>query len=147
MSEKRPAGTPLPPGAIAPGDQVMSAYQDTMRQFLALQDRVMNNYFASLNGEVPTAGAFTPPPRVESAVARLVPLPAPPFPLPDRERFARVVASAFSMRRKTLRNSLRGLVDGAGFAETGIDPGRRAETLSPAEFAALAATPVPRVDV
>ncbi len=93
------------------------------------------------------AGAFTPPPRVESAVARLVPLPAPPFPLPDRERFARVVASAFSMRRKTLRNSLRGLVDGAGFAETGIDPGRRAETLSPAEFAALAATPVSLVDV
>jgi 16S rRNA (adenine1518-N6/adenine1519-N6)-dimethyltransferase len=93
------------------------------------------------------AGAFSPPPKVESAVARLLPLPASPFPLRDRERFARVVAASFSMRRKTLRNSLRGIVDEAGFATTGIDPSRRAETLSLAEFAALAATPAPAVDV
>lgn len=89
------------------------------------------------------SGAFQPPPRVESAVARLTPFAAPPFPLSDPARFARVVAGAFSMRRKTLRNSLRGLVDEAGFAVAGIDPGRRAETLSPAEFAVLAATPGP----
>jgi 16S rRNA (adenine1518-N6/adenine1519-N6)-dimethyltransferase len=89
------------------------------------------------------SGAFSPPPRVDSAMVRLVPLAAPPFPLADRQRFARVVGAAFSMRRKTLRNSLRDVVDAAGFAATGIDPGRRAETLSPAEFAALAATPVP----
>jgi 16S rRNA (adenine1518-N6/adenine1519-N6)-dimethyltransferase len=88
-------------------------------------------------------GAFRPPPRVDSAIVRLWPLAEPPFPLPDRARFARVVASAFSMRRKTMRNSLRGVVDEAGFAATGIDPGRRAETLSPAEFAALALTPAP----
>ena len=93
------------------------------------------------------AGAFSPAPRVESAVARLLPLQAPPFPLPDPERFARVVQASFSMRRKTLRNSLRGVVDGAGFSSTGIDPSRRAETLSPAEFAALAATPAPALDV
>ncbi len=55
-------------------------------------------------------GAFQPPPAVDSAVVRLVPHAADPFPLPDRARFARVVAAAFSMRRKTLRNSLRGLV-------------------------------------
>jgi 16S rRNA (adenine1518-N6/adenine1519-N6)-dimethyltransferase len=89
------------------------------------------------------SGAFSPPPRVDSAIVRLIPLAEPPFPLADRQRFARVVGAAFSMRRKTLRNSLRGVVDAAGFAATGIDPGRRAETLSPAEFAALAATPVP----
>ncbi len=89
------------------------------------------------------AGAFQPPPRVDSAVVRLRPLPAPPFPVPDAARFARVVAGAFSMRRKTLRNSLRGLVDEGGFAATGVDPGRRAETLRPDEFAALAATPDP----
>lgn len=88
-------------------------------------------------------GAFRPPPRVDSAIVRLWPLAEPPFPIPDRARFARVVASAFSMRRKTLRNSLRGVVDEACFAATGIDPGRRAETLSPAEFAALARTPAP----
>jgi len=83
-------------------------------------------------------GAFNPPPRVDSAIVRLVPLDAPPFPLPDRRRYAQVVAAAFSMRRKTLRNSLQGLVDAAGFVTAGIDPQRRAETLSPAEFGRLA---------
>jgi 16S rRNA (adenine1518-N6/adenine1519-N6)-dimethyltransferase len=84
-------------------------------------------------------GAFQPPPAVDSAVVRLVPHAADPFPLPEPARFARVVASAFSMRRKTLRNSLRGLVDEAGFDAAGVDAGRRPETLSPAEFARLAA--------
>jgi 16S rRNA (adenine1518-N6/adenine1519-N6)-dimethyltransferase len=84
-------------------------------------------------------GAFQPPPAVDSAVIRLVPHAADPFPLPDRDRFARVVAAAFSMRRKTLRNSLRGLVDAAQFAAAGVDADRRPETLAPAEFARLAA--------
>ncbi len=86
-------------------------------------------------------GAFQPPPAVDSAVVRLVPHATDPFPLPDRERFARVVAAAFSMRRKTLRNSLRGLVAPAAFAASGIAPDRRPETLAPAEFARLAAQP------
>lgn len=86
-------------------------------------------------------GAFRPPPAVDSAVVRLVPHPADPFPLPDRARFARVVAAAFSMRRKTLRNSLRGLLGPAAFAAAGIDAERRPETLAPAEFARLAAQP------
>jgi 16S rRNA (adenine1518-N6/adenine1519-N6)-dimethyltransferase len=84
-------------------------------------------------------GAFQPPPAVDSAVVRLLPHDGDPFPIPDRGRFARVVASAFSMRRKTLRNSLRGIIDADGFAAAGIDAGRRPETLSPAEFARLAA--------
>ena len=84
-------------------------------------------------------GAFQPPPAVDSAVVRLVPHEVDPFPLPDPARFARVVAAAFSMRRKTLRNSLRGLVDAAKFASAGIDSMRRPETLAPAEFASLAA--------
>ncbi len=84
-------------------------------------------------------GAFQPPPAVDSAIVRLVPHEASPFPLPDPARFARVVAAAFSMRRKTLRNSLRGLVDPGQFAAAGVDPGRRPETLAPAEFARLAA--------
>jgi 16S rRNA (adenine1518-N6/adenine1519-N6)-dimethyltransferase len=88
-------------------------------------------------------GAFQPPPQVESAVVRLVPLAEPPFPLPDRQRFAKVVAAGFSGRRKTIRNSLRDWVDEDGFAAAGVDPGRRADTLSPAEFAALAAVPGP----
>jgi 16S rRNA (adenine1518-N6/adenine1519-N6)-dimethyltransferase len=84
-------------------------------------------------------GAFQPPPAVDSAVVRLVPHSGTPFPLPDAARFARVVAAAFSMRRKTLRNSLRGLVDEAGFEAAGIAADRRPETLAPAEFARLAA--------
>jgi 16S rRNA (adenine1518-N6/adenine1519-N6)-dimethyltransferase len=83
-------------------------------------------------------GAFQPPPAVDSAVIRLVPHARDPFPMPDRDRFARVVAAAFSMRRKTLRNSLRGLVDAAQFDAVAIDAGRRPETLAPAEFARLA---------
>jgi 16S rRNA (adenine1518-N6/adenine1519-N6)-dimethyltransferase len=84
-------------------------------------------------------GAFQPPPAVDSAVVRLVPHASAPFPLPDPDRFARVVAAAFSMRRKTIRNGLRGLVDAGQFAAAGIDAGRRPETLAPAEFARLAA--------
>ncbi len=84
-------------------------------------------------------GAFQPPPAVDSTVVRLVPHAGNPFPLPDPARFARLVAAAFSMRRKTLRNSLRGLVDAAQFGAAGIEADRRPETLAPAEFARLAA--------
>ncbi len=88
-------------------------------------------------------GAFRPPPRVDSAIVRLVPHAAAPFTVADPARFAAVVAAAFGQRRKTLRNALAGLVDPAGFAAAGVDPGRRAETLAPREFAGLAATPAP----
>ncbi len=84
------------------------------------------------------AGAFRPPPKVESAVVRLVPLTSPPFDIGEPQRFERVVRAAFAQRRKTLRNALKGLVDEATFARLGIDPGARAERLTPAQFAALA---------
>ena len=83
-------------------------------------------------------GAFNPPPKVDSAVVRLAPLPAEAIPYRDAKRFAEIVARAFGQRRKTLRNTLKGLVDAAVFENLGIDPGRRGETLSVAEFAALA---------
>ena len=89
------------------------------------------------------SGAFRPAPAVDSAVVRLVPHAAEPFPLPDAARFARVVAAAFSMRRKTLRNSLRGLVAEDAFGAAGIDAGRGPESLVPAEFDNLAAQPAP----
>lgn len=82
-------------------------------------------------------GAFTPPPRVESAVVRVTPRPAP-FALGDPEVFARVVAAAFSQRRKTLGNALRALMPPADIGRLGIDPRTRAERVSPAEFARLA---------
>ena len=82
-------------------------------------------------------GAFTPTPRVWSAVARLVVRREPAFAIPPA--FARTVSAAFSQRRKTLRNALRSLMDVSAIIATGIDPGLRPETLSPAEFAKLAA--------
>jgi 16S rRNA (adenine1518-N6/adenine1519-N6)-dimethyltransferase len=82
-------------------------------------------------------GAFTPPPKVDSAVVRMKPLPADRLRARDEQRFADVVAAAFGQRRKTLRNATRALVPAEAFARAGIDPARRGETLSVAEFVAL----------
>lgn len=83
-------------------------------------------------------GAFQPPPKVQSSVIRMTPRPAAEILPVDRERLSRVVQTAFAQRRKTLRNSLRAVVDDNAFARAGIDPSRRAETLSLEEFATLA---------
>jgi 16S rRNA (adenine1518-N6/adenine1519-N6)-dimethyltransferase len=83
-------------------------------------------------------GAFQPAPRVHSAVVRLVPHAEPPVRIRDMERFERLVAQAFSMRRKTLRNCLRGWLDEDGIAAAGVDPGLRPERLTLQQFAALA---------
>ena len=89
-------------------------------------------------------GAFRPPPKVDSAVLRLRPLPAPRVAVRDEARFHTVVRAAFAQRRKTLANALAA---GLGLsavhareaaASAGIDPGRRAETLDLKEFAELA---------
>lgn len=85
--------------------------------------------------------AFTPAPKVDSAIVRLTPLPPDQIAWQDRERFASIVAQAFAMRRKTLRNNLKGLITTEAMESIGIDPGRRAETLSVADFARLAALP------
>jgi 16S rRNA (adenine1518-N6/adenine1519-N6)-dimethyltransferase len=79
--------------------------------------------------------AFTPPPRVTSAVVSLVPRPAPLAPA-QWEALERVTAAAFGQRRKMLRRSLAPL--GLDPAVVGIDPTRRAEDLSVEEFCALA---------
>lgn len=83
------------------------------------------------------ARAFTPPPKVDSTVVRLEPRSAPePAPW---DAFERVTAAAFGQRRKMLRASLRSLGDAEGLlAAAGIDPTARAETITPAGFAALA---------
>lgn len=86
-------------------------------------------------------GAFRPPPRVWSAVARLTVLAQPRFAVPPA--YAQLVTAAFSARRKTLRNAVKGLVPPEAFQACGIDPGARPETLAPAQFAALAALAQP----
>jgi 16S rRNA (adenine1518-N6/adenine1519-N6)-dimethyltransferase len=87
---------------------------------------------------------FHPPPKVDSAVVRLTRRAAPRAPVVDEERFTRVVKASFAHRRKTLLNSLksdRTLATPEQYVKAletaGIDPMRRAETLSPEEFAAL----------
>jgi 16S rRNA (adenine1518-N6/adenine1519-N6)-dimethyltransferase len=81
--------------------------------------------------------AFRPSPKVNSAIVRLVPHARPPVRIGDLARFERLLAQAFSMRRKTLRNSLRGLLSAEQIAAAGIDPGQRPETLSLQQFATL----------
>jgi 16S rRNA (adenine1518-N6/adenine1519-N6)-dimethyltransferase len=81
--------------------------------------------------------AFTPPPKVMSAVVHLEPMEAPAR--VDPALLERITAAAFGQRRKMLRQSLRGLSGAqAAMDEVGIDATRRAETLSVAEFVALA---------
>ena len=80
------------------------------------------------------SGAFRPPPKVESAVVRLVPLPAPPD--CDPEALSRVVREAFSARRKTLRNAIG--LPAAELEALGYDPQLRPENLAPADFVAIA---------
>ena len=87
--------------------------------------------------DVPSA-AFDPAPAVESAVVRLTPWRPLPFMARDQPLFARVVAAAFSQRRKTLRNSLRHFIVAEDFAALGIAPTARAQELSVAQFVALA---------
>lgn len=90
-------------------------------------------------------GAFRPIPKVDSAVLSFWPLSAPRVEVGDEELFRRIVKGAFLQRRKTLYNTLRsaGLEEGEGLLKgalerAGIDGGRRGETLSLEEFAALA---------
>lgn len=82
--------------------------------------------------------AFTPPPKVTSSVVRITPRAAPQGDA-DPKIMERVVATAFNQRRKMLRQALKPLGPAeALLAQAGVDPTRRAETLDPREFAALA---------
>ncbi|HEY3520674.1 MAG TPA: 16S rRNA (adenine(1518)-N(6)/adenine(1519)-N(6))-dimethyltransferase RsmA [Rhodanobacteraceae bacterium] len=85
------------------------------------------------------AGAFRPPPKVESAVVRLIPRPPSQMPEPELMRnVANIVRAAFGQRRKTLANALSGTLDVDAIRAAGIDPRARAETLDPQQYVALA---------
>ena len=89
-------------------------------------------------------GAFRPPPKVESAVVRLVPLAPDERPAVDRERLGDVVRRAFSARRKTLRHALG--LDAAALAHLGLDPKLRPENLSPLDYVRIAQLGAPPVE-
>jgi len=80
------------------------------------------------------AAAFRPAPKVESAVARMVPLQRGEKERCDEILFAKVVARAFMQRRKTLRNSLRAYLGNEDFAALELNPEARAQQLSVADF-------------
>lgn len=82
--------------------------------------------------------SFDPAPKVDSAVVRLIPRDPGDLAARDEARFAALVAAAFSQRRKMLRNTLKGIVDDALFAQLGIAPTARAEALSVADYVRLA---------
>jgi len=82
--------------------------------------------------------AFQPPPKVDSAVVRLLPKPLASIGIVDHGMFARVVRDAFGQRRKTLRNALANVCDAAALERAGIRPDLRAEQLPVAAFIALA---------
>jgi 16S rRNA (adenine1518-N6/adenine1519-N6)-dimethyltransferase len=83
-------------------------------------------------------GAFRPPPKVDSAIVRLTPLPAHALPDADGKLIDRIVRAAFGQRRKTLSNALRDLATTKQIDAAGIDPRARAEQLAPSAFVALA---------
>ena len=81
---------------------------------------------------------FSPAPKVDSAVVRLIPRPADELSARDEARFAAVVSAAFGQRRKMLRNNLKGILGDDGFAALGIAPTARAEELSVADYLRIA---------
>lgn len=112
------------------------------KDYGALSVAVQFRAQAEIVGRIPPSGFF-PSPDVESAIVRLVVRPAPPVQVTDEAAFFRVVRAAFAQRRKTLRNTVAAVLAlppaqvEAACREAGIDPRRRGETLTLAEFAAL----------
>ena len=92
-------------------------------------------YTMSLMFIVPPT-AFDPPPQVESAIVRMVPV-AQQLPC-DAKRLETVVAKAFSQRRKVIRNCVAGMFTEAQLVEAGIEPGVRPEAVGLEQYVALA---------
>ncbi len=100
---------------------------------------VMAQYYCTVVPvlEVPPH-AFTPAPKVDSAVVRLIPHQTPPVQVNDLKALEKVTAMAFGQRRKTIRNSLKAAISVEDLESIDINPTWRAEGLSLAQFAAIA---------
>ncbi len=83
-------------------------------------------------------GAFRPPPKVDSAIVRLIPHDKPPVDIKDFDAFSKLVNYAFTQRRKTLRNILKGQLDVEQIEKLNIEPTIRPERLSLADFTKIA---------
>lgn len=82
--------------------------------------------------------SFDPPPKVDSAVVRLIPKPPEQLTAKHPERLSTLVQAAFAQRRKMLRNNLKGILDDAGFAALGIAPTLRPEDLPVEDYVRIA---------
>ena len=82
--------------------------------------------------------SFDPPPKVQSAFVRLIPKDVSELNAKDPVKFAQVVQTAFSQRRKMLRNTLKSILSDAGFAELGIVPTCRAEDVTVEDYVRIA---------
>ncbi|WP_153715956.1 16S rRNA (adenine(1518)-N(6)/adenine(1519)-N(6))-dimethyltransferase RsmA [Eikenella corrodens] len=100
---------------------------------------VMLQYFFEMEKllDVPPE-AFSPAPKVDSAVVRLIPTKYRIGQAQDFEQFAALVKQAFHQRRKTIRNNLKGLADDNDLQAAGISPQERAEHIAPEKYVALA---------
>ena len=100
---------------------------------------VMLQYFFEMEKllDVPPE-AFSPAPKVDSAVVRLIPAKHRIGQAQDFEQFAALVKQAFHQRRKTIRNNLKGLADDNDLQAAGISPQERAEHIAPEKYVALA---------
>jgi 16S rRNA (adenine1518-N6/adenine1519-N6)-dimethyltransferase len=117
------------------------------KAFSRLSVMLQVRYYMELVLEVPP-GSFNPPPKVDSAVVRMIPWPADksPYAPVDMRALGTVVTMAFSQRRKVLRNTLGALRDVIDFEALGFDLGRRAEEVPVAEFVTVAnALPADRI--
>ncbi len=102
------------------------------RLSVMLQYRLAMDYLFTVPPE-----AFEPAPKVESAFVRCVPHAKLPCIAHDEALFAQVVLAAFGQRRKTLRNTLKGMLDDDGFAALNIDSQKRAENLRVVDFVSI----------
>ncbi|RTE85624.1 MULTISPECIES: 16S rRNA (adenine(1518)-N(6)/adenine(1519)-N(6))-dimethyltransferase RsmA [Gammaproteobacteria] len=82
--------------------------------------------------------AFTPAPKVDSAVVRLTPYANPPYPVENLATLNHVCHTAFHQRRKTLRNNLKKLMSEEQIIELGLSPSARPETLAVSDFVKIA---------
>ena len=102
---------------------------------------VMSQFYCSVEPLFEVAPeSFTPSPKVISAIVKLTPHSQPPVQVESLAHFNKVVRTAFSQRRKTLRNSLKSLISEEKIRALSIDPGVRAESISLNDFAKLSNT-------
>ena len=83
-------------------------------------------------------GAFKPSPKVDSAIVKLTPKKDGLIPLADKKSFELIVRTAFSQRRKTIKNALKNMIDAADLVKIDIAPEMRAENLSIEQFVNIA---------